>query len=389
MRSRGLGKERIGGLLAIIVGFTMMVATAAVFLTWLSSAEAANPTGADTLESAGLRPFRPRAGHDRPLVAIVAESAGTETTDFIVPYGMLTQSGVAEVITVGTKSGPIQMIPALKIAAETTTSEFDARFPEGSDYLIVPAVMDPADKILLAWVRSQARRGAIVIGICDGAWVLGNAGLLDGHRATGHWYSLDSLSHKFSTTTWVRDRRYVADGNVVTTTGVTASIPLSLALVEAIAGQERAMKLARDVGASDWSPAHNSNDFKFGWNGRLTAARNKLSFWTHESVGIPVSTGTDEIALALVADAYSRTFMSQAQTVSDSKGPVRTRRGLMLIPDVVSGSGNMPTRMLPSFESLPPVQALDWALAGIADAYGQPTAMFVTVQLEYKQSGVP
>ena len=389
MRSRGLGKERIGGLLAIIVGFAIVSAATAAFLTWPSVGEAANPAGVGTLESAGLRPFHARAGHDRPLVAIVAESAGTETTDFIIPYGVLTQSGVADVITVGTKSGPIQMVPALKIATQTTTAQFDARFPEGSDYLIVPAVMDPSDEILLAWVRSQASRGATVIGICDGAWVLANAGLLDGHRATGHWHSLDSLERKFSTTTWVRDRRYVADGNVVTTTGVTASIPLSLALVEAIAGREQAIKLARNVGASDWSQAHNSNDFKFDWNNRLTAAKNELSFWSHERVGIPVSTSTDEIALALVADAYSRTFMSQAQTVSDSKEPVRTRRGLLLIPDVVSGSGDMPTRMLPSFESLPPVQALDWALAGIADVDGPPTAAFIAVQMEYKQSGAP
>jgi transcriptional regulator GlxA family with amidase domain len=173
-------------------------------------------------------------------------------------------------------------MPALKIEPQATLAEFDARFPHGADYVIVPAVHEPDDATLVDWVRAQAHKGAVVVGVCDGVWVVANAGLLDGHRATGHWYSLNHLEHKFPSTRWVKNRRFVADHSVVTTTGVTASIPASLALVEAIAGRDRATEVARELGAGYWSAAHNSNDFALNYRYVLTAAHNELSFWSHE-----------------------------------------------------------------------------------------------------------
>ena len=200
-----------------------------------------------------IAPYRARFGRPHPIIAVAGQSRGSETTDYLVPYGVLTQSGAAQVIALGTQPGPIQLMPALKIVPQATLAEFDARFPDGADYVIVPAVHEPDDATLVGWVRAQAHKGAVIVGVCDGVWVVANAGLLRGRRATGHWYSLSRLEHKFSNTRWVRNRRYVADDSVVTTTGVTASIPVSLALVEAIAGRERATEVAKEeleIGAS-------------------------------------------------------------------------------------------------------------------------------------------
>src|SRR5262245_56080636 len=269
-------------------------------------------------ETETIAPYRERAGHQRPVIAVIGQNEGTETTDYVIPYSVLSESGAADVFSVATGPGPIQMHPALKILPQTEVHGFDLRFPEGADYVFVPAVHHPDDAALIAWVRAQAGKGAVMIGVCDGVWVLANAGVLKGHRATGHWYSLDSLEHKFHETKWVRNRRYVADGTVVTTTGVTASIPVSLALVQAITGTERAKAVAQEVGATDWSSAHDSLDFGFDTRLWLTAASNTLSFWSHEDVGIRLSPATDEIAVALIADAYSRTRRSQALTVADS-----------------------------------------------------------------------
>lgn len=330
-----------------------------------------------------IAPYRSRVGHQRPIVAVVGETSSTELTDYVIPYGILSRSGEAEVVALGTGPGPIQMDPALKIQPAATIEEFDKRFAEGADYVIVPRVDHPEDGALIGWVRGQAAKGAVIVGVCDGVWVLANAGLLKGRRATGHWYSLDALEHKFRDTTWVRNRRYVADGSIITTTGVTASIPASLALVEAIAGAERATKVAHEVGAVDWSTTHNSNEFGFNTRIKLTAAGNVLLFWEHEVVGIQITPGTDEIALGLVADAYSRTKRAQAVTVSDSKEAIRTRGGLMLIPDIAGSDSKSSIRMLALSDSKPGVQALDWALDGIADAYGQLTATFVAEQMEY------
>jgi putative intracellular protease/amidase len=340
-------------------------------------------------DSAKIASYHPRVGHSRPIIAVVGLNRGTEVTDYVIPYGVLSESGVADVVALGTEQGPIQMMPALKIEPQATIATFDARFAEGADYVVVPAVHNADDPALLGWIRAQASKGATIVGICDGVWALANAGLLTGHRATGHWYSLKDLERKFPATTWIRNSRYVADGSIVTTTGVTASIPVSLALVEAIAGSARAMIVARKLGVADWSPEHDSNDFRLDTATYLTAARNQLSFWSHEDVGIPVSPGVDEIALALVADAWSRSYRSQAFAVSDSQQPIRTKRGLVLIPDDVAGTSKPLGRSLVPFGSEPPAKALDGALTQIADSYGRRTAAFVALQMEYPQLDRP
>ena len=69
-------------------------------------------------------------------------------------------------------------------------------------------------------------------------------GLLDGKRATTHWYVLKGMLDRHPSIQYVPDRRLVADQNVVTTTGISASIPMTLTLIEAIAGREKAEAVA-------------------------------------------------------------------------------------------------------------------------------------------------
>jgi hypothetical protein len=274
------------------------------------------------------------------------------------------------------------MRPALRFQVHATIDEFDARFPAGADYVIVPNIYNGAEKPrILNWVKAQARRGATIVGICDGVPVLANAGLLEGRRATGHWRTIDDLERRHPGTRWVRNRRYVVDGNVITTSGVSASIPISVALIEAIAGRDRAAVVARRLGVQDWSPAHDSSRFRLGRK-IVTALVNKGAAWRHEELGIGVAPGVDEISLALMADSYSRTRRSWAYSVAASSAPVRTRRGLTLIPDRQSGK-EQPASMLPAADHVPAAQTLDFALEGIKARYGDPTAAFVAVQIEY------
>ena len=102
-------------------------------------------------------------------------------------------------------------------------------------------------------------------------------------------------------------QRYVIDGSVATTTGITASVPTMLALVEAIGGREKAQALATELGVDSWSPAHDSSLFGLtasrAWNYLL----NKAAFWRHERWSVDVRDGMDDIPLAFAADAWSRT----------------------------------------------------------------------------------
>lgn len=332
-------------------------------------------------QTVNIPPYVSTSGRSRPVVAVVAENTFTELTDYVVPYGVLKESGVADVFALATQSGPIQMFPALRIRPQSTITEFDVRFPDGADYVIVPAVHHTEDPTLLKWLAAQAAKGATIVGVCDGVWVLAHAGLLKGHKAVGHWYSFDDLAKTFPETTWVRDLRYLADGKIITTTGVTASIPVSLALVEAIGGRARAASVAQAMGVEDWSAAHRSDKFKLRAPHMYTAATNWIAFWSHEEIGIPVSAGINEVTLALRADAYARTYRSEVVAISPSSDEVRTRGGLFILPD----NPQAPDRILETLEDINSIAALNMALRDIAERYGQATADFVALQLEYGQ----
>lgn len=341
----------------------------------------------DAAAASKIEPYRARFGRSRPVVAIVGENSGTELTDFVIPYGVLVQSDAADVLTVATRPGLLKMRPALQIQPQATVQDFDARFPEGADYVIVPAVVKRDEPTLLAWIASQGAKGATVVSICDGALVVANTGLMNGHRATGHWATQGLREKQYPNTRWEKNVRYVADGRIVSSAGISAAIPASLALVEAIAGRDRAAAVAKTLGAGDWGTAHNSDGFKprLGTNLMAFATTTFNNGWFHsrQSIGVPVAPGVDEIALALTADAYSRTGRSQAYAVASSAGPLKTRNGLIVVPERIAGGANPVDRTLPAFDATPSTKFLDKALADIAKSFGRMTAYGVALAFEY------
>jgi len=76
----------------------------------------------------------------RPLIAIVGINESTETTDYLMPYGILRRADVADVVTLATQPGPVSLFPVLKVEPDATTDAFDAEHPDGADYVIVPAM---------------------------------------------------------------------------------------------------------------------------------------------------------------------------------------------------------------------------------------------------------
>ncbi|WP_241021322.1 DJ-1/PfpI family protein [Burkholderia sp. Ac-20344] len=322
----------------------------------------------------------PKAGRTRPLVAIVADNAGTETTDFIVPYSILKASGTVDVVAVSTDAGAVELMPALRMLADTTFERFDAATPAGADVVIVPALHRADSPAVSAWLRKQAVAGATMVAICDGAEVLANAGLLRHRTATSHWYSRDRLRRGFAGTTWVDDRRYVMDGNVMTTTGVSASIPASLALVGALAGPAAASETARRVGAQAWRDVHDGSRFALTARAVAVALTNRVAFWRHETFDLPLEHGFDELPVALTADAWARTWRSDVVATAGAR-VVESRHGLRLLAQpahvrhvrVTMPAGRRGEAVLPG------------VLGDIAARYGEATSGWVALQLEYSQ----
>src|SRR5690606_37235411 len=175
--------------------------------------------------------MRPTNG-ERPVIAIVTLNASTEVSDFMVAYGVLHQADVADVSVVAERDEPVQLYPpSLSIEPEATLNAFDERYPGGADYIVIPAMEPHNDPVVMDWIIAQLGKGARIVSICNGSRTLAAAGLLDDRRATGHWYTVSELRKKHPTMQWVQDRRYVTDQGITTSTGVSANVPVMLALV--------------------------------------------------------------------------------------------------------------------------------------------------------------
>jgi transcriptional regulator GlxA family with amidase domain len=148
---------------------------------------------------------------------------------------------------VGTKEGPILGSSGVRLVADSTIAQ-----PAGDiDTLLIagnPLIQDhPVSGEILDWVRSIAERTPRVGSVCSGAFVLAEAGLLDGLRATTHWSQADEFARRFPSIRLEPDRIFTSDGKLWTSAGVTAGIDLALALVERDVGRQLALSVAREL----------------------------------------------------------------------------------------------------------------------------------------------
>jgi transcriptional regulator GlxA family with amidase domain len=115
-----------------------------------------------------------------------------------------------------------------------------------ADLVAVPACsVDPAPPEVSAALRRAADRGAYVMSVCSGAFVLADAGLLDGRRASTHWKYADELARRYPKVKVDPDVLYVADDHIATSAGTAAGIDLCLHLVRREHGSAVATALAR------------------------------------------------------------------------------------------------------------------------------------------------
>jgi transcriptional regulator GlxA family with amidase domain len=167
-----------------------------------------------------------------------------------------------ETVLVAAERIPVRASNNMKIVA-------DLGFEEASDSFSIllvaggPALPDALpDRKTIEWLRLATSRAEIYGSICTGAFSLGHAGLLDGHRATTHWQNAQKLAAMFPAAHIEQDLIYLRDGRLVTSAGVTAGIDLALALVGQQHGSDVALKVAkrlvvmaqRQGGQSQFSP---------------------------------------------------------------------------------------------------------------------------------------
>ncbi|GII58009.1 putative transcription regulator, AraC family protein [Planotetraspora thailandica] len=175
---------------------------------------------------------------------------GVEELDAVGPWEMFgvwaNQSSETELVTFAAEAGPIRASKGLTVHADRGFGDVGRL-----DVLVYPGGRGTRahleDESRLAWLRLQRDQVPIMASVCTGSLVFAAAGLLAGRPATTHWGSLEHLARLDPTIDVRRDERYVDDGDIVTSAGVSAGIDMALHLVVRLAGADRARQVRRTM----------------------------------------------------------------------------------------------------------------------------------------------
>lgn len=182
---------------------------------------------------------------------------GVQVIDFAGPYEVFAESGM-NVYVVGQTVAPIQASGGL-----TVTPKYSFENAPKPDLVVLPGggFYKPGDKavgdqmvnpVAMKWIKELAKQ-AQVMTVCNGAFLAAKAGLLDNLPATTFYGYLDNLRDVSPTTTVVRDKKYVDNGRIITTAGLSSGIDGSLYMVSKLVGNGRAKFTALNM-EYNWDP---------------------------------------------------------------------------------------------------------------------------------------
>ena len=223
----------------------------------------------------------------------------------------------------------------------------------------------------LAFVRSMAKRGVRIASVCSGAYILAEAGLLDGRRATTHWQRTRHFLATYPKVKLEPDRIFTRDGNIWTSAGITAGIDLSLAMVAEDYGEEIAQKTARQLGALP-SPQRRPVAILLA-SGIESAERplRPLLAWAREHLEAPLTVEDMAEQAGMSARHFTRAFIAETgyhaieggRAVTDRGGATtrailqrsdRARRGTDRLPRSGADAPRLHPRLRPAAAIAPP-----------------------------------
>ena len=149
------------------------------------------------------------------------------------------------VVTIGQSASPQRARAGLRVLPDESFGSHSR-----VDVLIVPGGVVTAELAkpeVIEWIAKTAGHCELTTSVCTGAFLLAQAGLLTGKRATTHWEDMDELQAMFPQVQVQKHGRWVRDGNTVTSGGISAGIDMSLHLVEILASRDLALRTARQM----------------------------------------------------------------------------------------------------------------------------------------------
>lgn len=180
-----------------------------------------------------------------------------EVLDFCGPFEVFTTASRLHL-----RAHPGDPVPfkVKLLAAETSPVEARGGFRVSPDdlfsncqeiaVLLIPGgvvTRELENKELLSWIERISNSAEIIASVCTGSFILAEAGLLSGRRATTHWEDLDEFGQMFPDVQVVSEARWVEEGRLITSAGISAGIDMSLQIVSRLEGAELARATARQM----------------------------------------------------------------------------------------------------------------------------------------------
>jgi len=178
---------------------------------------------------------------------------GVQLLDVSGPLDVFAQANIEagttvyELRVIGCQRGPVKSSSGTRIMPDLVAGDpaekFDTLLVAGAPHASTMPLRDS----LVSWLRATVKTSRRYGSVCTGAFMLAQAGLLEGRRVTTHWACVDKLAQRYPSVTVEADALYVRDGKLRTAAGVTAGLDLALALVEEDVGRDVAMRVASQL----------------------------------------------------------------------------------------------------------------------------------------------
>jgi putative intracellular protease/amidase len=231
-----------------------------------------------------------QAEQEQSMKAAILIFDGVQIIDFTGPYEVLGQAGI-EAFTVAEKAAPIRTTMGMTVTPAYT---FDNAPP--TNLLIVPGgEVQTQNKNIIRWIQQRAQSSDYVLSVCNGAFYLAEAGLLDGREATTFYDLIDELKETYTKVNVVTNKRYVDNGKVITTAGLSSGIDGTLYLISRLQGKAAAQQVALNM-EYNWQPGstYARANFADKYLRRMTNRRLRLEIPNQVSAKVLNTQGTTD-----------------------------------------------------------------------------------------------